>query len=95
MQPGSDVRSSRTTRVNGGGDDRLADIERRVQDTRRALDPDGMLENQWVRIGIAVGVGFIAGYAGTSAPVKTGARLLLTAGARYLIKDAFDRALAR
>ncbi|HVK73639.1 MAG TPA: hypothetical protein VM734_09970 [Kofleriaceae bacterium] len=73
-------------------DDKLAELERRVQATREALDPTRLFENPWVRVGLAVVVGFAAGYARESQVMRIGVRMLLTAGVRHLLRDAFGRA---
>ncbi len=74
-----------------GLDEKLAEIERRVLAAKNFVDPGRLFENQWFRVGLAFAVGFAAGYARDSAPMKTGMRLVLTAGAKHLLRDAFDR----
>lgn len=73
-------------------DDRLAELERRVQATKDALDPAKLFASPWVRLGLAAVIGVAAGYARDSGPMKTGLRLILTAGARALLRDAIERA---
>jgi len=64
------------------------------EDGEDSFDLGRILASPWVRMGLAVGLGFLAGSRRDSALVKAGMRLAFTVGARSLLHDALDRARA-
>ena len=71
-------------------DEKLAEMERRIRVAKERLDLETVFASPWNRAGLAVAVGFAVGYSRNSVVLRTGVRLLLTAGIRYLLRDAFE-----
>ena len=70
------------------------DLREPQEDGDDSFDLGRILSSPWVRVGLAVGLGFLAGSRKDSALVKVGMRLAFTAAARSLLHDALDRARA-
>jgi hypothetical protein len=91
-QPGIE---DRATHARRGLHDKLEELERRAVATKQALDPGHLFESPWVRFGMAVMVGFAVGHGRESTVLRTGVRILLTAGVKHLLQDALQRPDAR
>lgn len=72
-----------------GLEEKLSELQRRVDHTKEVLSPDHYLQNPWVRFGLGFAGGFIAGRLVGFVPVKAVVRRLVFFGASAMIREAF------
>ena len=78
-----------------GLDEKLSELQRRVDHTKEALSPRHLLANPWVRVGLGAVGGFLAArlmarIAIGAAAKKIGKRLIVIA-ASTMLREAFEQ----
>lgn len=78
-----------------GLDEKLSELQRRVDHTKAMLSPRNLIANPWVRVGLSAVGGFVAGrvmarVAIGGAAFKLGKKLAMVA-ATSLLREAFEQ----
>lgn len=74
-----------------GLEEKLSELQRRVDHTKEVLSPSHYLSNGWVRLGLGVAGGYVAGRVLGMLPVGAIVKRLVVIAGSALLKEAFEQ----
>ncbi len=89
MMKTTDDVEDRIEHAKRGLEEKLSELQRRVDHTKQVLSPDHYLQNPWVRFGLGFAGGFVAGRLASFVPVGAVVKKLAVFGASALLREAF------
>ena len=95
MTTGPDDVERRIESAKQGLDEKLSELQRRVDHTKAALSPRHLLANPWLRFGVAATAGFVAARVMSRIAVAATAgklvKKLAVVAATSLLREAFEQ----
>jgi tetrahydromethanopterin S-methyltransferase subunit B len=74
-----------------GLEEKLSELQRRVDHTREVLSPSRYLQSGWVRLGLGIAGGYVAGRVLGFIPVGAIVKRLVVIASTALLKEAFEQ----
>ena len=74
-----------------GLDEKLSELQGRLDHTREVLRTDPLLGNKWLRFGAGVAAGYLAGRFFRLVPVRTIAKRLVGIAATAVLREAIEQ----
>jgi tetrahydromethanopterin S-methyltransferase subunit B len=74
-----------------GLEEKLSELQRRVDHTREVLSPSRYLNNGWVRLGMGIAGGYMAGRVLGFIPIGAIVKRLVVIASTALLKEAFEQ----
>ena len=88
--PANDL-DDRIEHAKRGLDDKLSELQRRLDHTREILSTDPVLGNTWFRFGAGVAAGYLAGRFFRFVPIGTIAKRLVGIAATAFLREAIEQ----